>query len=63
MSDQRGKTVSVYLDLDLDQLAQQEAKTKKWSKSQVINEIVREHYQGQGLAESSYEEYEKKRKK
>lgn len=58
MPEQRGKTVSVYLDQDLDGLVIQDSKQKKWSKSQVINEIVREYYLNQGKAKASYDEYE-----
>jgi uncharacterized protein YdaU (DUF1376 family) len=59
MSDQRGKTVSVYLDNDLDQLVVKDAEEQERSKSQIINKIVREHYKAQGKAKGSYKEYEK----
>lgn len=62
MPDQRGKTVSVYLDLDLEKLVLQEAKKTKWSKSQVINEIVREYFVTKGVAANSFDESEEAKK-
>ena len=63
MSDQRGKTVSVYLDNDLDQLVVSDSETQERSKSQIINKIVREHYKGKGMAKASYKEYERSKEK
>jgi hypothetical protein len=62
MPDQRGKTVSVYLDLDLEKLVVAAAKNNKWSKSQFINEIVREYFVAKGLAADSFEESEAAKK-
>lgn len=48
MSDQRGKTVSVYLDNELDELVVEDANDQERSKSQIINKIVRAYYKSKG---------------